>query len=308
MQPSVPVRVDSVGKPDGKGGITLDQTIREGSKPPRQRRWVLRQTSPTTLAGTVTDTPGPIRGRMKNGRLHLNYTMKGGMKAEQVLTLQPGGRVVINRMTVAQVRHSRRPCRGSHHQARLSLARRVRPAIPWQPKGSRMNATTEQKPWSMARVVTASSAGTAFEWYDFFIFGSAHPGHRQGVPRRARPDLGADRRAGPVRGRLRLPPAGRDHLRRDGRPRRAQGDLPHHRQPDGRRDLRHRPAADLCQRRHPRPDPARLPAHLPGHRAWAANMAARRSTSPSMPRTASAARRPAGSSRRPRSACSPLCW
>ena len=28
------------------------------------------------------------------------------------------------------------------------------------------------QPWSMARVVTASSAGTAFEWYDFFIFGS----------------------------------------------------------------------------------------------------------------------------------------
>ena len=26
--------------------------------------------------------------------------------------------------------------------------------------------------WSMARVVIASSAGTAFEWYDFFIFGS----------------------------------------------------------------------------------------------------------------------------------------
>jgi MFS family permease len=29
--------------------------------------------------------------------------------------------------------------------------------------------------WSMARVVTASSAGTAFEWYDFFIFGSLAP-------------------------------------------------------------------------------------------------------------------------------------
>ena len=28
------------------------------------------------------------------------------------------------------------------------------------------------KPWSMTRVVVASSAGTAFEWYDFFIFGS----------------------------------------------------------------------------------------------------------------------------------------
>src|SRR5690242_18198739 len=28
------------------------------------------------------------------------------------------------------------------------------------------------KPWSMARVIIASSAGTAFEWYDFFIFGN----------------------------------------------------------------------------------------------------------------------------------------
>jgi MFS family permease len=29
--------------------------------------------------------------------------------------------------------------------------------------------------WSMARVVIASSAGTTFEWYDFFIFGSLAP-------------------------------------------------------------------------------------------------------------------------------------
>ncbi|HET9336118.1 MAG TPA: MFS transporter [Sphingomicrobium sp.] len=35
--------------------------------------------------------------------------------------------------------------------------------------------TPQHKPWSMARVVTASSAGTAFEWYDFFIFGSLTP-------------------------------------------------------------------------------------------------------------------------------------
>ncbi|MEO5578411.1 MAG: MFS transporter, partial [Sphingomicrobium sp.] len=35
--------------------------------------------------------------------------------------------------------------------------------------------SSSQKPWSMTRVVTASSAGTAFEWYDFFIFGSLTP-------------------------------------------------------------------------------------------------------------------------------------
>ena len=33
----------------------------------------------------------------------------------------------------------------------------------------------QHKPWPMARVIIASSAGTAFEWYDFFIFGSLAP-------------------------------------------------------------------------------------------------------------------------------------
>ena len=33
----------------------------------------------------------------------------------------------------------------------------------------------QDKAWSMRRVVVASSAGTAFEWYDFFIFGSLAP-------------------------------------------------------------------------------------------------------------------------------------
>ena len=31
---------------------------------------------------------------------------------------------------------------------------------------------SDTRPWSMTRVITASSAGTAFEWYDFFIFGA----------------------------------------------------------------------------------------------------------------------------------------
>ena len=33
----------------------------------------------------------------------------------------------------------------------------------------------KQQHWPMKRVVAASSAGTAFEWYDFFIFGSLAP-------------------------------------------------------------------------------------------------------------------------------------
>ena len=33
----------------------------------------------------------------------------------------------------------------------------------------------QHKSGSMARIIIASSAGTAFEWYDFFIFGSLAP-------------------------------------------------------------------------------------------------------------------------------------
>jgi len=99
-RPSVTIRVESNGRPDGKGGVILDQTIREGSKPARQRRWVMRPTSPTTLTGTITDNPGPVNGRLDGNRLLLNYKMKGGLKAEQVLTIQPGGRSMTNRMTV----------------------------------------------------------------------------------------------------------------------------------------------------------------------------------------------------------------
>ena len=99
-RPSVTIRVESQGRPDGKGGIILDQTIREGEKPARQRRWVLRQTSPTTMTGTITDNPGPVNGRLDGNRLILDYAMKGGLRAEQVLTIQPGGRSLVNRMTV----------------------------------------------------------------------------------------------------------------------------------------------------------------------------------------------------------------
>ncbi len=38
-----------------------------------------------------------------------------------------------------------------------------------------MSERVRDKPWPMARIIIASSAGTAFEWYDFFIFGSLAP-------------------------------------------------------------------------------------------------------------------------------------
>ena len=82
-------------------------------------------------------------------------------------------------------------------------------------------AAETHKPWSMKRVVAASSAGTAFEWYDFFIFGCLAPVISKVFFAGLDPTAGAHRRAGLVRRRLRLPAAGRADLRRHRRPARA---------------------------------------------------------------------------------------
>ena len=94
------VHVESHGVRTGPDAITLDQTVREGTKPPRQRRWLLRRTSPTTFGGTLSDARSPIEGRLVDNRLLLNFQMKGGLDAEQILSLQPGGRTLLNRMVV----------------------------------------------------------------------------------------------------------------------------------------------------------------------------------------------------------------
>ena len=52
------------------------------------------------MSGTITDNPGPVRGRLDGNRMLLKYTMKNGLKTDQVLTLRPDGRSLDNRMTI----------------------------------------------------------------------------------------------------------------------------------------------------------------------------------------------------------------
>lgn len=100
MKAPTPVRVETRGTPDGKGGMTLDQKVYETGKPVRARRWILYPTSKTTLAGTVTDGAGPITGDLSGNRLHLKYRTKDGLAFEQWMYLQPNRRTMVNRMTV----------------------------------------------------------------------------------------------------------------------------------------------------------------------------------------------------------------
>ena len=98
------LHVTSQGQPDGHGGIYLDQDVTEGNESPKRRHWELRPTSPTTLAGTLSpDANSPVAGAISGQVMTLSYSMKGGLTAAQTLTLQPGGGVLINHMTVKKL-------------------------------------------------------------------------------------------------------------------------------------------------------------------------------------------------------------
>lgn len=103
MKDSESFKVESRGRSDGKDGFVLDQVIHRASKPPKQRRWFLREIAPNTLVGTISDSPGAVRGRIVGDSLVLNYPVKGGLRAEQIMTPEGNGRVVRSNIVVKKL-------------------------------------------------------------------------------------------------------------------------------------------------------------------------------------------------------------
>jgi hypothetical protein len=94
------VRVSSVGRLAPDGAIILDQSVEEQGKPARTRSWNLREVAPGRFAGTLSDAAGPVAGKADGNRLHLAFPMRGGMEADQWLTLAPDGRSARNVLRV----------------------------------------------------------------------------------------------------------------------------------------------------------------------------------------------------------------
>ena len=95
----VPVRVDSIGRTQGNA-LVLDQTIRQGDKPARVRRWTMRPVAPNYYSGTLTDAVGPVQVTTSGPRAYIRYAMEGGLQVEQQLALQADGKTVLNRLQV----------------------------------------------------------------------------------------------------------------------------------------------------------------------------------------------------------------
>lgn len=89
----------SVGRVDSAGWLILDQRVVVEGDPDRQRRWRLKQVSPGKYRGTLSDAVSPVDAEVTGQSARIRYTMKGGIKVEQVLTPLPGGRALSNRAT-----------------------------------------------------------------------------------------------------------------------------------------------------------------------------------------------------------------
>jgi hypothetical protein len=62
----------------------------------------MRQIGPGRFTGTLTDAVGPASIEVAGARATIRYRMKGGLDVSQQLALQPGGRTVLNRLTVTK--------------------------------------------------------------------------------------------------------------------------------------------------------------------------------------------------------------
>jgi hypothetical protein len=91
------------GVASGDDGILLDQDVTMGRGKPKHRSWRLRRIGVGRYAGTLTDAVGTVTAQSQGNVLQIDFAMKGGLKVEQRLYLQPGGQVALNTMVVRKL-------------------------------------------------------------------------------------------------------------------------------------------------------------------------------------------------------------
>ncbi|MGY4398847.1 hypothetical protein ACVWZA_004057 [Sphingomonas sp. UYAg733] len=94
------IHVDGTGHVLGDRTIVLDQSVRREGHRTTQRQWRLRPEGRGGYVGTLSDAAGPVVGTVDGNRLHLAFRLKGGLRAEQWLSLDGNGMMAHNVMIV----------------------------------------------------------------------------------------------------------------------------------------------------------------------------------------------------------------
>ena len=97
-----PYRSHTVGRgliePDGS--LLLVQRVEDDGRPPRERRWRIREIGPGRFAGVMSEATGPVAIDEVGGRYRFRFKLKGNFAVEQWLAPLPGGMAARNSMTV----------------------------------------------------------------------------------------------------------------------------------------------------------------------------------------------------------------
>ena len=96
----VEVRVASRGERTGDGSLRLTQTIRLGSDAPYGRTWTFRPIGDGRYTGALSEAVGPVEAVADGPTLRIRYRTGRFTTVSQTLTLQPGGRVALNLLSV----------------------------------------------------------------------------------------------------------------------------------------------------------------------------------------------------------------
>jgi Protein of unknown function (DUF3833) len=103
LKQPVPLIVDSIGGKGDRGDFVMIDTVHEGDKPVRQRKWIMRQTAPNHFTGSLTDATGPVDVAIAGDTATISYMMKGGLKIQQELQLQADGKSLSNHVVAKKL-------------------------------------------------------------------------------------------------------------------------------------------------------------------------------------------------------------
>jgi hypothetical protein len=100
MRKSYQTRSVGQGRIEPDGSLSLVQQVKDEGKPPRERRWRIRQVGPHRFVGTMSEASGPVTIDDVEGRYRFRFKIKGNMSVEQWLDPLDGGMAARNSMTV----------------------------------------------------------------------------------------------------------------------------------------------------------------------------------------------------------------
>lgn len=95
-----PLNVDSIGGKGDRGDFVLIDTVHEGDKPARTRKWIMREVAPGHFSGSLSDATGPVDIVVNGNTALIQYVMKGNLKVREEMDLLSDGKTLANHVVV----------------------------------------------------------------------------------------------------------------------------------------------------------------------------------------------------------------